>query len=201
MTRLRSIHATARPTRLRRVLRRFGLSEAGTSTVEFVFLFPAIFMLFGTTLEAGMYSMQQVMLERGLDMTVREVRLGIMADPDHAKMVTATCRYAVILNDCTSQLRLEMIKTNPVNFKAPSGKVPCIDAVKDPTDLLIVPGKNNDLMILRVCVRLKPLLPLAAMGRALTDDGTSSYYALSATTSFVMEPFQTNLPAGSGSSS
>ena len=174
---------------LHALLRRFRRDEDGTSTIEFMFLFPVIFMLFGTTLEAGMYSMHQVMLERGLDMTVREVRLGIISDPTHDKLVTSTCRYAVILPDCKSQLRLEMIKQSPTAFTPMSRKVPCIDTVKDPTDLDMVPGQNNDLMILRACVRLKPLMPLAAMGRALTDDGKSKFYSLSATTSFVLEPF------------
>lgn len=175
---------------LRGLLRRFRRSEDGTSTIEFMFLFPVIFMMFGTTLEAGMYSMQQVMLERGLDLTVREVRLGIMPTPTHDKLVTATCRYAVIFPDCKTQLRLEMIKQSPTAFTAMSRKVPCINTVENPQDLNIVPGQNNDLMILRACVRLKPLLPLAGMGRTLTNDGQDSYYALSATTSFVLEPFQ-----------
>ena len=176
--------------RLGRLLRRFRRSEDGTSTIEFLFLFPAIFLLFGTTLEAGMYSMQQVMLERGLDMTVREVRIGLMDRPDHAKLVEATCRYALILNDCKSQLRMEMIKRTPVNFAPIARKVPCIDSVKDPKDLDILPGANNELMILRVCVRLKPLMPGAGFGRALVEEAGSTHYALSATASFVMEPYQ-----------
>ena len=180
----------ARPARgLRALLRRFRRDEDGTSTIEFLFLFPVIFLLFGTTLEAGMYSMQQVMLERGLDMTVREVRLGIISNPTHDKLVTSTCRYAVIFPDCKNQLRLEMIKQSPTAFTPLSRKVPCIDAVKDPTELEMVPGKNNDLMILRACVRLEPLMPLAGMGRALTNDGADRFYSLSATTSFVLEPF------------
>ena len=185
---------TTRPMRgLRALLRRFRRDEDGTSTIEFLFLFPVIFMLFGTTLEAGMYSMQQVMLERGLDLTVREVRLGIIANPTHDKLVTSTCRYAVIFPDCKNQLRLEMIKQSPTAFTPMSRKVPCINTVTDPKELEMVPGKNNDLMILRACVRLEPLMPFAGlgagMGAALTDNGKEKFYSLSATTSFVLEPF------------
>ena len=175
-------------------LRRFARSQVGSSTVEFVLLFPAIWMMFGATMEAGMYSMQQVMLERGLDMTVRDVRVGIMSEPTHAKLVISTCKYALILNDCEKNLRLEMIKVDPKNFTVPSKKVPCIDKVQTGiADVNIVNGKNNELMLLRVCVQIQPLLPLATVGRTLIENGTKAkYYPLSATTAYVMEPFQWN---------
>ena len=175
--------------RLRGILRRFRRSEEGTSTIEFIFLFPAIFLMFGMTIEAGMYSMQQVMLERGLDMTVREVRLGILAKPTHDALVKSTCRHAVILPDCARQLRLEMIKQSPTAFRTLSRNVPCIDTVKNPEDLTVEAGDNNDLMILRVCVRIAPLMPFSGFGLALTDNGKTSTYALAATSSFVLEPF------------
>jgi hypothetical protein len=177
--------------RLGRLLRRFRLSEAGSSTVEFVILFPAIWMMFGMTIEAGMYSMQQVMLERGLDLTVRQVRLGIMDSPTHDKLVTSTCKNALIMVDCKSSLRLEMITSSPTGFVAPSRKIACIDkAQSSPGAIAIVNGKNNDLMMLRVCMQIKPLLPFAGLGRALIKDGNGDYYSLTATSAYVMEPFQ-----------
>ncbi|MFZ3584058.1 TadE/TadG family type IV pilus assembly protein [Loktanella sp. DJP18] len=178
-------------TRLGRLLRRFRLSEAGNSSIEFVLLFPAIWMMFGATMEAGMYSMQQVMLERGLDLTVRDVRLGIIPAPTHEKLVKATCKYAVILIDCETNMRLEMLKSTPTAFVAPSPTVPCIDKVQTGiANVAISNGANNDLMVLRVCVQIEPLLPLAAMGRELIKGGKPGHYPLSATSSYVMEPFQ-----------
>jgi len=177
--------------RLGRLLRRFRRSEAGSSTVEFVILFPAIWMMFGMTIEAGMYSMQQVMLERGLDLTVREVRLGIMENPTHDKLVASTCSNALIMVDCESSLRLEMITSSPTAFAAPAGGITCINKEESPPGPIeIVNGKNNDLMMLRVCMQIKPLLPFAGLGKALIQDGNGGYYSLTATSAYVMEPFQ-----------
>ncbi len=181
----------ARPLSFCRRMRRFRASEAGSSTVEFVILFPVIWMMFGMTIEAGMYSMQQVMLERGLDLTVREVRLGIMDNPTHDKLVTKTCENALIMVDCESSLRLEMITSGPTTFVAPSRKIACVDkAAATPATVNIVNGANNDLMMLRVCMKIKPLLPFAGLGKALIEDSNDSYYSLTATSAYVMEPFQ-----------
>ncbi len=157
--------------------------------MEFVLLFHVIWMMFGMTMEAGMYSLQNVMLERGLDLTVREVRLGIIADPTHEKLVSETCKYALILNNCDTSLRLEMIKAKPVGFAKPSKSAPCIDRAEiNPPKVVIVNGVNNELMILRACVLIKPLLPLAGLGQELTR-GTNGEYRLLATSAYVMEPF------------
>lgn len=96
--------------------------------------------------------MQQVMLERGLDLTVCEVRLGTMENPTHDKLVTATCEHALILNNCSQNLRLEMIPADPTAFAAPSAKVACIERTASSTGPIeIENGKNNELMMLRVC--------------------------------------------------
>jgi Flp pilus assembly protein TadG len=159
--------------------------------VEFVILFPVIWMMFGMTIEAGMYSMQQVMLERGLDLTLREVRLGIMDNPTHEKLVTSTCENALIMVDCDSSLRLEMITSGPTTFVAPSTRISCVDkTVTTPATIEIVNGANNDLMMLRVCMQIKPLLPFAGLGKALIKDAGGDYYSLTATSAYVMEPFQ-----------
>lgn len=171
--------------------RRFFRREDGNASVEFVLLFPAIWMLFGMTLEAGMYTMQEVMLERGLDMTVRDVRLGLMENPDHDKLVDQTCDYALILANCESSLRVEMIKADARAWIAPGSAIPCINREEEGnTAFDINNGKNNELMVLRVCVLIKPLLPFATVGRSLIENSTSGEYPLVATSSYVMEPFK-----------
>ncbi len=112
------------------------------------------------TIEASMFSMQQVMLERGLDLTVCEVRLGIMENPINDKLDTATCEHALILNNYSQNLRLEMIPADPTALAAPSTKVACIDRTASSTGPIeIENGKNNELMMLRVCTAAS-LLPV-----------------------------------------
>ncbi|SHF36509.1 TadE-like protein [Loktanella atrilutea] len=182
-----------RPGRLTQALRHFRRSEAGTASIEFVLLFPVVWMLFGLTMESGMYGMQQVMLERGLDLTVREVRLGLMEEPTREKLIAQTCKYALILNNCENSLRMEMIPADVRNWKAISREVPCIDRSEKGVPVMnITNGGNNQLMVLRACVLIKPLLPLAELGRTLVANNANSddEYALSVTSSYVMEPFQ-----------
>ncbi|SEN57184.1 TadE-like protein [Loktanella fryxellensis] len=173
-----------------RRFRRFRRSEDGTATIEFVILFPLIWMAFGMAMEAGMYTVQNTMLERGLDLTVREVRLGIVKEPNHALLVTRICANARLLPNCADSLRMEMIRANPRAWTAPSGTVRCIDrAEAKPPAITITNGGNNELMVLRACILIKPLMPFAELGRALVDDNPAGEYALTATSSYVMEPF------------
>jgi hypothetical protein len=119
------------------------------------------------------------------------VRLGIMENPTHDKLVASTCSNALIMVDCESSLRLEMITSSPTAFAAPAGGITCINKEESPPGPIeIVNGKNNDLMMLRVCMQIKPLLPFAGLGKALIQDGNGGYYSLTATSAYVMEPFQ-----------
>ena len=56
-------------------LRRFRSDEDGNMMIEFVIFVPLLFTIFMTSVELGIYSMRQMWLDRGLDMTVRLVRL------------------------------------------------------------------------------------------------------------------------------
>ena len=49
------------------------------------------------------------------------------------------------------------------------------------------PGQQNQLMLLRACLRFDPLFPIDALGSALVKDanGQSAIYAM---TAFVQEP-------------
>ena len=53
----------------------------------------------------------------------------------------------------------------------------------------IANGLNNQLMILRACVLFDPMTPGSGLGKALPKESEGAY-ALVATSSYVMEPFQ-----------
>ena len=59
-------------TRARRLLRRFLRAEDGSGTLEFAVLAPVFLGLFLSTFELGMLLARQMMLDRGIDLAVRD---------------------------------------------------------------------------------------------------------------------------------
>lgn len=171
-------------------LRDFARSESGNGTLEFVLAVPFMFVIFGSAMEGGMLSTHHVMLERGLDLTVREVRIGLLSNPDHEKLSDRICEYALIIPDCKKNIRLEMMTADPRNWSDPSRLIHCVDRSEEGSpEIDIANGVNNQLMILRACVLFDPMLPGSGLGKALPKQSQGAF-ALTATSSYVMEPFQ-----------
>ena len=171
-------------------VRRFHDNEDGNGTLEFVLVLPPLMVLFFANFEGGILSTRHVMLERGLDATVREVRIGAIPVPTHDNLTARICRFAAIIPDCINQIRLEMVVRDPRNWIAPPAEIACVDREEEgePT-LTFNPGLNNELMILRVCALFDPILPTGSLGSAIPKESQGAY-ALVATASYVMEPFQ-----------
>ena len=73
--------------RLARAFRR----EDGTASIEFVIFVPVVVTIFMASVEAGFYMAKHVMMERGLDMVMRDLRLGKLGKPDHDELRTLIC--------------------------------------------------------------------------------------------------------------
>jgi Flp pilus assembly protein TadG len=80
--------------RVKKGLRRFHRSQDGSSTIEFVIMFPVIFTFFLSTFELGMLETRHVMLDRGLDIAVRAIRLGQIEPVTHDAFKQAVCNAA-----------------------------------------------------------------------------------------------------------
>lgn len=169
-------------------IRGFGRDEEGNATIEFAILFPFFIVMFCAAVELGMITFRHSMLERGLDMAVRDVRLTTGANFQHDDIVNRTCAYSGFLPNCTSNLRLEMIPLSMRNFSSPNGTANCIDH-----SLAANPirqwqnGQQNQMMLLRACFVFKPVFPLTGLGRHLTTDSAGNA-AMVATSAFVQEP-------------
>lgn len=176
--------------RLGGALRAFHRSEDGGPTLEFVLTLPAMMLIFTSSYEAGVLSTRHVMLERGLDVTVREVRIGAIQSPDHDILVDRICEVASIIPNCLQSIRLEMIQRDPRAWVAPNPSVSCVDRAEvGPPVLNFNPGVNNQLMILRACSLFEPMIPTTGLGKLIPKE-SGGEYALVATSSYVMEPFQ-----------
>ncbi|MEJ6397770.1 TadE/TadG family type IV pilus assembly protein [Yoonia sp. 208BN28-4] len=171
-------------------LGRFGRSEGGNASIEFVMMMPLAIMITFTTYETGILSTRQVMLERGLDVVVRRVRIGAIPDPKHDDLKAAICEEALVIPDCLNQVKLEMVIRDPRNWQNMSAQPDCIDRVQVGTPLInFTTGGNNQLMVLRVCALYDPVMPNTIIGSAIPKESEGAY-ALTAVSSFVMEPFQ-----------
>lgn len=169
-------------------LRRFGRREDGTATVEFAILFPAFVTILLSGVEQGMITVQHSMLERGLDLAVRNVRLGTGDAPQHDDIKTQICDYAGVLKNCEATLRLEMVQVDLRGAVVLDAYPDCVDTSEPVAPVRnFVNGRQNELMILRACVKIDPIFPTTGLGNQLVKDG-SGQVALVAAAAFVQEP-------------
>jgi Flp pilus assembly pilin Flp len=172
-------------------LRRFLRDQRGTATIEFVMLAPLLVGLLVFSIELGMLTVRSAMLERGLDIAVREVRLGTGTAPEHDEIKDIICENAVIIPECATRLRLEMIPNDLRNFVTLDPTPDCTDAA-EPAKPLRTPfnlGAANQLMVLRACLKYRPLFPEGMLGSVLVSiaDGSGDV-ALTTMSAFVQEP-------------
>lgn len=169
-------------------LRRFRRDENGTASMEFVLVAPFFLGIMIFSIELGFVTMRATFLERGLDMAVREVRLGTGTAPQHDDIKQIICDNTIIINDCASNLRLEMRPADIRNFNALDQTADCTDQAEPAKPVReFVPGQQNELMLLRACLKYNPLFPEYVLGNRLIND-SSGQAALIATTAFVQEP-------------
>jgi len=178
--------------RAKTALARFLGDETATATVEFAILFPAFVTLLLSSVELGMYTMRHTMLERGLDMAVRDVRLGTgsMSDDQagHDELKTAICGYAGFIPDCENNLKLEMLPLDLRTALTFPNDFDCVDRSEDLNPVRsFTNGAENELMLLQACVQFDPIFPTSGLGSDLSVD-SSGMASMFATSAFVQEP-------------
>ncbi|WP_108816191.1 TadE/TadG family type IV pilus assembly protein [Loktanella sp. Alg231-35] len=178
-----------------RFCERFAKDDKGTVTVEFVLVFPMFFGFFLMTYESGMISARHVMLERGVDIAVRDVRIGVLPNPTREQLRQRICDTALIIPNCEQQLEIEMLRRDPTAWVAVPSTVRCVDRGDINADNSDVDTTaNNQLMVIRVCVRIDPVLPTTGLGKAIVESNSDSSadgsYALVSMAAFVVEPFK-----------
>lgn len=175
--------------RFRQGLGRFFRREEGNVTVEFVILFPVIVTMFVSTVELGILTVRQTLLERGLSLAVRDLQIGLTENVDHDTIKELICDYAGgMLPDCEDALKLEMMPVNLRAYAALPDDVDCVDRAEEVNPVRsFTNGQANELMLLRACLTFTPIAPNVGLGRNFGKDvnGDAMMYAVSA---FVNEP-------------
>jgi hypothetical protein len=142
---------------------------------------------FMTIFETGFIAARVVMLEHGLDVASRELRLGLDPNIDHDTFKDRVCETSSILLDCDRDLVLEVVELDILSAYPQNG-ANCIDRSEeiDPT-ISFNPGGRNRIMFVRACMVIDPIFPGLGITLGLPDDGTGGLQMV-AYAAFMSEP-------------
>lgn len=167
--------------------RRMG-REDGNSTIEFVFLFPALITLFLMVVEAGILMTRGVMLDRGVDISMRNLRLGSLSPMDHDNLKLSICNNAMIIPDCLNSVLIELRPIDKTTWTPLSGATTCVDRTEDIQPVLeFSGGQANEMMLVRVCAVYDPFFPTTGLAAQMQLDASGAYH-LVAMSAYVNEP-------------
>lgn len=173
----------------RKILTRFGMSEDGAVTVEFVIVFPVFMALFVSVFEAGLMMTKLTMLDRALDLTVRQIRLASESEAiTHEAVKEMICDNTVIIDNCDNVLQLEMVVISTDTWTMPDNTLDCIDREAEIEPVVnFSAGGENDIVYVRACIVVDPMFPNMGLGLILTKDPTGGV-RLTASSAFANEP-------------
>ena len=177
--------------RLARALRRLRRSRSGGATVEFVIVFPLFIAIFLSSFEASMMLIRQLMLERALDVTMRDVRLSTGATFPAAILRRSVCGEARILPDCDVSLTIEITPVDQATYAMPSTRAACAGTAGSAVPASDLSGRaSGELMLVRACYAVAPLFPTSLLGLELArgDGADDGRYQIVTASAFVQEP-------------
>lgn len=174
--------------RLRLRAARIAREEDGTATIPFLLFLPFFMMLVISSLEMGILMMRHVMLERALDLSVRDLRLGLFTG-DYTDFKRSICNRAGVIPDCMNVLVVELRPVSTLTWEPLASGPICIDRANPlvPLGNPFETGAGDELMLIRACAKFDPIVPTTGLGFHLPKDNTGAY-ALVSTTAFVNEP-------------
>lgn len=162
--------------------------ESGAASVEFVLVFPVFFMFMVFSVELGMITLRHALLERGLDLTVRGIRLTTGEDWQHDDIKAGLCQVSLLGPACMNDLKIEMKKTDIRNFSGLDPAADCTDRSETAAPVYkFTNGDSNELMLIRACLKYDPLFPDAVFGKVINKD-TSGQGMIVSVSAFVQEP-------------
>lgn len=169
--------------------------DSGEAAIEFLFIFPIIFLIFTASFESSMFMARQVMFDRAVDLTVRQLRLRAFANPTHEKIKQTICKSGMMVDSITSCMQSMKIWMQPVNtgnFSMVAPPRSCVDksqpvVTDDPPGNEWALGTDNDIMLMRICMKADPIFPTTAVSTKMPVDPDGSYVMM-VTTTFVNEP-------------
>ncbi len=165
----------------------FWRDSSGNATMEFVVFFPFLMYMILSIGEAGVLMTRTVMLDRGLDIAIRDLRLGLTPGVTHDDIKQQICDAAFLLGECEDVVLLELTPLPDINSFPASG-ANCIDRTSEiePT-ITFTPGARSEIMFVRACLIVDPVFPGMGLGAMLPTDASGGY-AIVVQSAFMNEP-------------
>lgn len=159
-------------------LKRRARDESGAATVEFVIVFPMLIAIVLSIFESGWLMTRYMMLDRGVDMAIRDVRLGKNTG-GYEGIRDEICRFASIIKDCETDLILELVVMD-LGSDYPHNQANCFDREEEVEPVISFdPGSEQDIMFVRACVIVDPIFPGIGLGLRLPKDSTGGFQMVS----------------------
>ena len=156
--------------------------------IEFAILAPLFLAVLFSTFEVGFLIVKTNLLDRALDMTIRQIRVGQTNAPSsQSDMKSRICSFLYVVPSCTSVLTVEMTKvTSAADF--PSTRAVCIDrgATIAPV-VTFTAGSRAEIMFVRACLVTDALTPYIGIALNFGKDSKGSYSIVS-TAAYMNEP-------------
>ena len=170
--------------------------ETGTASIEFLFVFPMVFMLFTASFESSMYMARFVMMERSVDLVVRQIRLGTLDGTSHESLKRIICRNGMMITSvdtCAQSMKIWMQPVSTTNFAMVAPPRSCVDrsqpvSVTPPGASEFAYGIDNEVMLMRICMKEDPMFPTTAISVKMPVDPVDGKVAMVVTSVFVNEP-------------
>lgn len=170
--------------------RRFFRREEGGGAIELVLVLPISMAIFMASMESALYMTRQIMIERALDMTVRDLRLGILpvTSPGFNEVLKdEICEKATAVPTCREEIRIELRPVSTATWNLPGERTRCVDRdAPVQLDETVNPGGENELMIVRVCIRQDAMFPGTGIGEGIAN--SRGRYEIISVAAFVNEP-------------
>jgi hypothetical protein len=163
--------------------------EDGTASVEFVLVFPLLLFVFMMAFESGTVMIRNMMLERSVDIVMRELRLNHYPNPDHDMIKEEICSNTVVFPDCETTLLVNLAPISMTTWDIPTEPMPCIDVAQEinPPPVWNASEEPHELMLVRACITVTAMFPTTGIGLRLPQDDEGRYW-LTAVSAFVNEP-------------
>lgn len=173
----------------KRLLRRFAQSECGTATIEFVIMFPFIVSFMLGSVEIGVLKVRHVMLERAVDLAVRDLRLGTWNPPTHLELKEKVCTMAGIIPSCIDVILIELRPVSTTTWAPLGTATKCLDRGSEISPFTEFDGGDqNEMMLVRACVIVDPFFKSSEFALDLPKHDSDGGYALVSVSAFVNEP-------------
>jgi Flp pilus assembly protein TadG len=170
------------------MLHRLARDRSGTAAVEFAILVPLFVAAIMSTFEVGWLFAKSNMLDRALERTVRQMRIGTSTAPtSQAQMKTMICGQIYIVSDCNALLTVELTRITKVS-DFPAADATCVQRGGGVTPAVsFTMGARAEIMFVRACLVTDALTPFVGIALHFVKDSLGGYSIVS-TSAFLNEP-------------